>query len=133
MTMNNERQYIDNQNVQSGREVTVHNPDAFDVGQSVQEYNQRPQIREDPVTQIINNPARTIQAFDLTEEQLENIIAGIAGIGAGIGSGLTTKHLSRAFGHEFAAALGGALGGLLGGYTGKRLIRGRRSRSRFIE
>ena len=134
--MDNDIQNIQNQ--ETGLVVRqpepVRNPDAFDVGHNIQQYNQQgQQIRQDPITEIVTNPTRTIQSFDLTENQLENIIAFIAGTGAGIGAGLATKHLSKTFGEEFAAALGGALGGLAGGYAGKRIVRGRRPRSRFIE
>jgi len=132
--MDNENLVQTNQVSQStGREVTVHNPDAFDVGYPTQQNFDPRQQQTDIVTRVIQNPDGVINSFDLTEQQLENIVAAIAGIGAGIGSGLTTKHLSRTFGPEFAAALGGAIGGLLGGYAGKRVVRGRKSRSRFIE
>ena len=134
--MDNENQDIQNQDnkLMIRPPESPRNPDAFDVGQNIHQYDQRgQQVRQDPVTEIITNPTRTIQSFDLTENQLENIIAAIAGLGAGIGAGISTKHLTKMFGEEFAAMLGGALGGLAGGYAGKRIVRGRRPRSRFIE
>lgn len=113
------------------REVAVRNPDDFDVGQSINKYNENGvPNRQDAVTRIATNPSQYIQSLDLTEHQLDNIVAAIAGIGAGIGAGLTTKHLSRTFGEEFAGMIGGALGGLAGGYAGKRIVHGRRGKRR---
>jgi len=115
----------------TGREVTVHNPDAFDVGTG-QGYGEQRVIRQDSITEVITNPNRVLQQYDLTEKQLENIIAAITGIGAGIGAGISAKHLTRTFGEEFAGLLGGAIGGYLGGYAGKRIVRGRK-RNRYVD
>ena len=119
---------------QQNQQNEVRNPDAFDVGQQIQEYNQQSVNRPDTVTKIITNPNQLMQSLDLTEEQLDNVMAMLAGLGAGIGSGMSVKHLSKTFGPEFAGLLGGALGGLLGGYAGKKITRGRRTnRRRYIE
>ena len=115
----------------TGREVVVHNPDAFDVGTPSQGYGQQV-VRQDSITEIVTNPNRVLQQFDLTEKQLDNIIAAITGIGAGVFAGLSSKHLKNMFGEEFAGLLGGAVGGYLGGYAGKRIVRGRK-RNRWVE
>jgi len=122
--------------IEPGHEVAVRqptevrNPDAFDIGSvSGQQY---PIRREDPIANILSNPSQAIRSFDLTEQQLDNIAAAIAGIISGTGAGLAVKHLSKTFGSEFAGLLGGALGGYLGGYAGKRVTH-RKSRSRFMD
>lgn len=112
-------------------EIAVRNPDDFDVGQQLDQYNRQIPSRQDAITRIATSPSQYIHSLDLTEIQLDNIVAAIAGIGAGIGAGMTTKHLSKTFGEEFAGLIGGAIGGALGGYAGKRIVHGRRGKRKI--
>lgn len=66
--------------------------------------------------EIVKNPGKLQQQFNLTEKQATNVVALITGSGAA----LSSKYLSQALGNEIA----GAIGGFLAGHVAKKLFKG---------
>jgi len=87
--------------------------DSFDIGEYLPQ--NVPNVPQDDVFRIIQNPEQLQDLLNINEEQAANIRAVITGAGAG----LAHKYLSKPFGD----AVAGGLGGLIGGIIASKLLR----------
>ena len=93
----------------SGKEIAKSTDpfDIIDVESREVESSRLPTVRGDDIIQrVVDNPVTLLKAFDLTEDQAENIASVVAGSGAGLGY----KYLNKYFGSEISAMIGAGVG-----------------------